>query len=242
MAQVPEVLLPEPGERGLASVDAEALVTAVGRAWDLFGDLVDDVDLDAVARGRGLLAREVVIPLGAWPDNRPIAVLVDEARRGVVGDAVHRDAAVPPARRDAAPLGVHLRSGLSADALRPRGQAPARRGAGVALPPMPTPRNIRTRWQRRLASVLSVLKRPGFWARVLPLAALYGLTKHLPTLATYVKEGGGLIMVGGPESFGPGMYAGSPLAGVLPVTLTRDHEENGVDLSSFTPVLRQVIM
>mgnify|MGYP000935171093 CR=1 FL=1 len=86
MAQVPEVLLPEPGERGLASVDAEALVTAVGRAWDLFGDLVDDVDLDAVARGRGLLAREVVIPLGAWPDNRPIAVLVDEARRGVVGD------------------------------------------------------------------------------------------------------------------------------------------------------------
>lgn len=67
-------------------------------------------------------------------------------------------------------------------------------------------------------------------------AALYGLTKHLPTLATYVKEGGGLIMVGGPESFGPGMYAGSPLAGVLPVTLTRDHEANGVDLSSFTPV------
>lgn len=86
MAQVPELLLPEPDERGLASVDAEALVAAVGRAWDLFGDLVDDVDLDAVARGRGLLAREVVIPLGAWPDNRPIAVLVDEARRGVVGD------------------------------------------------------------------------------------------------------------------------------------------------------------
>ncbi|MFO0616625.1 MAG: glutamine amidotransferase [Polyangiaceae bacterium] len=67
-------------------------------------------------------------------------------------------------------------------------------------------------------------------------AALYGLTKHLPTLATYVKEGGGLIMVGGPESFGPGMYAASPLAQVLPVTLTRDMETHGVDLSSFTPV------
>ncbi|MFN8147300.1 MAG: hypothetical protein U0R76_07520 [Candidatus Nanopelagicales bacterium] len=86
MAQVPAVLLPEPGEGGLATADPAALVAAVGRAWDLFGDLVDDVDLDAVARGRGLLAREVVIPLGAWPDNRPIAVLLDEARRGVVGD------------------------------------------------------------------------------------------------------------------------------------------------------------
>lgn len=52
---------------------------------------------------------------------------------------------------------------------------------------MPTHRNIRTRWQRRLASVLSVIKRPGFWARVLPLAALYGLTVYalanVPTLA-----------------------------------------------------------
>ncbi len=86
MAQVPPVLLPSPDERGLATADPVSLVAAVGRAWDLFGDLVDTVDLDAVARGRGLLAREVVIPLGAWPDNRPIAVLVEEARRGLVGD------------------------------------------------------------------------------------------------------------------------------------------------------------
>ena len=86
MAHVPQVLLPEPDERGLAGADPEALVDAVRRAWDLFGDLVDTVDLDAVARGRGLLAREVVIPLGAWDDNRPIAVLLDEARRGEVGD------------------------------------------------------------------------------------------------------------------------------------------------------------
>ncbi len=67
-------------------------------------------------------------------------------------------------------------------------------------------------------------------------AALYGLTKHLPALADYVKEGGGLIMVGGPDSFGPGMYADSPLADVLPVSLSRDQVEKGVDLSFFTPV------
>ncbi|HET7901708.1 MAG TPA: hypothetical protein VFL59_11015 [Candidatus Nanopelagicales bacterium] len=86
MAHVPEVLLPNPDERGLATSDPDVLIASVGRAWDLFGDLVDAIDLDAVARGRGLLAREVVIPLGAWPDNRPIDVLLDEARRGVVGD------------------------------------------------------------------------------------------------------------------------------------------------------------
>lgn len=86
MAHVPQVLLPKIGERGLASRDPDALIAAVARAWDLFADLVDDVDLDAVARGKGLLAREVVIPLGAWEDNRPIAVLIEEARRGVVGE------------------------------------------------------------------------------------------------------------------------------------------------------------
>jgi uncharacterized membrane protein len=68
-------------------------------------------------------------------------------------------------------------------------------------------------------------------------AAEYGLTKHLPALADYVREGGGLIMVGGPDSFGPGMYADSPLAKVLPVTLSHDQEEHGVDLSFFTPEL-----
>ncbi len=70
-------------------------------------------------------------------------------------------------------------------------------------------------------------------------ADLYGLTKHLGSLARYVKDGGGLIMVGGPDAFGPGKYADSPLADVLPVTLTRDLEEPdaGVDLAWFTPTL-----
>ena len=70
-------------------------------------------------------------------------------------------------------------------------------------------------------------------------AELYGLTKHLGSLANYVREGGGLIMVGGPDAFGPGKYAASPLADVLPVALSPELEdpETGVDLAWFTPTL-----
>ncbi|MBK6520324.1 MAG: hypothetical protein IPM79_16090 [Polyangiaceae bacterium] len=66
-------------------------------------------------------------------------------------------------------------------------------------------------------------------------AATYGLTRHLDNLTDYVKRGGGLIMVGGPDAFGPGMYADTPLAAALPVKLERAHTDNGVDLGFFTP-------
>lgn len=68
-------------------------------------------------------------------------------------------------------------------------------------------------------------------------AATYGLEKHLTNLADYVRKGGGLILVGGPDSFGPGKYAATQLAPVLPVKLTKEHEKNGVDLSLFTPLV-----
>ena len=52
---------------------------------------------------------------------------------------------------------------------------------------MSTARIIRPRWQRRVLSVVGVTKRWGFWARLLPLAVLYGLTVYalvqVPTLA-----------------------------------------------------------
>jgi uncharacterized membrane protein len=63
----------------------------------------------------------------------------------------------------------------------------------------------------------------------------YGLTKHLPSLARYVDKGGGLIMVGGPDAFGPGHYGGTKLAEVLPVELSPDRSAPGVDLAGFTP-------
>jgi uncharacterized membrane protein len=64
-------------------------------------------------------------------------------------------------------------------------------------------------------------------------AVEYKLERHLPSLARYVRAGGGLIMVGGPSAFMGGGYAGSALAEVLPITLP----EQGApfDTASFEP-------
>lgn len=66
-------------------------------------------------------------------------------------------------------------------------------------------------------------------------AAPYGLTKHLPKLARYVDDGGGLIMVGGPGSFVGGHYAGTALSEVLPVALDDGRQAPPSDLAWFTP-------
>ncbi len=66
----------------------------------------------------------------------------------------------------------------------------------------------------------------------------YGLEKHLPALARYVRNGGGLIMVGGENAFIKGGYANSPLGdatGVLPVLLDGSPGATPADLASFTP-------
>ncbi len=63
----------------------------------------------------------------------------------------------------------------------------------------------------------------------------YGLNKHLPDLAGYVKKGGGLIMVGGPNAFVSGNYANTSLASVLPVSMVNVSSDAAVDLASFVP-------
>lgn len=65
----------------------------------------------------------------------------------------------------------------------------------------------------------------------------YGLSKHLPKLADYVKKGGGLIMVGGPNAFVSGNYANTLLASVLPVSLEKIRPDQAIDLASFVPRL-----
>ncbi len=63
----------------------------------------------------------------------------------------------------------------------------------------------------------------------------YGLEKHLPQLARYVRAGGGLIMVGGQNSFVAGGYADTPLAEVLPVTLDGSPGATAADVASLIP-------
>ncbi|HSQ64884.1 MAG TPA: glutamine amidotransferase [Polyangiaceae bacterium] len=63
----------------------------------------------------------------------------------------------------------------------------------------------------------------------------YGLERHLPALASYVRSGGGLVMVGGPNSFVAGGYAGTPLADVLPVQLDSGSDVTAADPAPFVP-------
>ena len=63
----------------------------------------------------------------------------------------------------------------------------------------------------------------------------YGLERHLPQLARYVKSGGGLIMVGGQNSFVAGGYANTPLAEVLPTTLDGSPGATAADVASVIP-------
>ncbi|MCL2448415.1 MAG: hypothetical protein FWD17_05660 [Polyangiaceae bacterium] len=62
----------------------------------------------------------------------------------------------------------------------------------------------------------------------------YGLEKYLSNLQRYVRAGGGLVMVGGQNSFVAGGYAGTPLADVLPVELDGSRAATGADTSLFT--------
>jgi uncharacterized membrane protein len=63
----------------------------------------------------------------------------------------------------------------------------------------------------------------------------YGLEKYLSNLQRYVRAGGGLVMVGGQNSFVAGGYAGTPLADVLPVDLDGSRDATGADTSLFVP-------
>ncbi len=99
MTQLPPALVPRPDEQGLATSDPDLLAASISQSWALFTAMVEDVDLDGVTRAKGLTAREVVIPLGAWDDNRPLVALLEDSRRGVVG--YHDQGALVDAVREA---------------------------------------------------------------------------------------------------------------------------------------------
>ena len=63
----------------------------------------------------------------------------------------------------------------------------------------------------------------------------YNMERHLPALAKYVRAGGGVIMVGGPNSFVAGGYADTPLAEVLPVALDGSSGATSADTAHLVP-------
>jgi uncharacterized membrane protein len=68
-------------------------------------------------------------------------------------------------------------------------------------------------------------------------AIRYKLAQYLVRLESYVKKGGGLIMVGGPSSFAGGNYAGTPLDSILPVEQPRQGKP--FDSADFVPTFTE---
>lgn len=79
MANVPSPLLPERGERGVLA-DPDRWRHSIRRSWQIFDSLLAEVDLEGRTRSRGRRARDLLIPLGAWPDARGIHAMVADAR------------------------------------------------------------------------------------------------------------------------------------------------------------------
>jgi uncharacterized membrane protein len=69
------------------------------------------------------------------------------------------------------------------------------------------------------------------------IEASYFTLDQLRMLADFVSErGGGLLMLGGRQSFAEGGYAGTPLADVLPVELTAPHDAASQYFAELTPI------
>lgn len=67
----------------------------------------------------------------------------------------------------------------------------------------------------------------------------YQMASYLPRIRDYVRRGGSFAMIGGERSFGPGGYAGTPIADILPVTLppAGTPTERQLVLGSFQPAI-----
>lgn len=75
-----DVEIPQP--KGLLTSDPADLARRTIRAWELFSEVADSVDLNAGTRSRQRSAREMVISLGTWPDSRGIPGLLADAHAG----------------------------------------------------------------------------------------------------------------------------------------------------------------
>jgi uncharacterized membrane protein len=220
-----------------------------GRVPIVVGELQDTGPPTELARGDVVVPDEgsatVELPITLHrAGSRVIEVKVDAPRGDAIPENDQRLAAIEVARDRVRILHIAgrptydvraLRNWLKADAsidvvaffiLRTPTSNVGATGQELALIPFPVDELFTTHLDSFDAVVLQDFH-----------ATMYGLEKHLGNLASYVKRGGGLILVGGPDSFGPGRYAGTAISPVLPVRLERGAERKGVDLALFTPTV-----
>lgn len=83
-------LVPQPGERGLASADPADVARLLDAAWAALLTIAEAVDLDAPSRLEGWSARDVLVHLGSWDGRSDVEQQVEAARTGRVttGDDV----------------------------------------------------------------------------------------------------------------------------------------------------------
>jgi len=65
------------GPRGLASAPVADVVALVGQAWDAACTLAAGLDLDRPSRRPGRSVRDVLVPLGSWPEHERFSALLD---------------------------------------------------------------------------------------------------------------------------------------------------------------------
>ena len=87
---MPAAIFPA-GRCGLADTPPAVLGQPVLRAWDAFLDLVAATDLERPSRLKGMTGRDVLVHLGAWPDNLVVDSLLASARAGAVGTPTSLD-------------------------------------------------------------------------------------------------------------------------------------------------------
>ena len=92
MPAVTQRLVPQPGERGLASTDPAQVAPLLDGAWAGLLEVAAEVDLDAPSRLERWSARDVLVHLGAWDGHRDMSNEVDEARSARVVSQDDRDA------------------------------------------------------------------------------------------------------------------------------------------------------
>lgn len=98
-------LVPSPGECGVSSNDPAGAAARTLASWDDFIALAAKADLSAVARAKGRLGREVVLPLGAWAQTRSLAQVLDDAAAGRTAEPVDLE------RAEREVIAAHSRAG-----------------------------------------------------------------------------------------------------------------------------------
>jgi hypothetical protein len=94
-------LLPDVGDRGLATADPDDVADLLEGAWSAAADVATQLPLDLPSRLTGRTVREVLVPLGSWDEHRRFVSLVEDLRADRVHEVDGRSALVVAAHHDA---------------------------------------------------------------------------------------------------------------------------------------------